>query len=464
MTFPALAYDPGSYRDRHARVFYQEGEVLRGLGPLALDAWRTVSAAPFFNELVAESKIVATEEIPNEDRAWAAVLRHARVPVISYPYEWAFSMLRAAAQLQIEIMRRALDDRIGLRDATPFNFQWIGHRPIFIDVVSFTPFVEGALWTGYRQFCELFLFPLFLQAYRGVEFHPWLRGNLDGIPADQMARLLSVRDRLRRGVLTHVDLQANLQKRYRAEGSRNVGQSVRMTGAESRAIIERNLAGLERLIEGLRWEPPGGGWEEYERRNTYTDEDRERKESFVRRWSAATRPTLTLDIGCNTGAFSRIAAESSDYVVAVDSDHNVIENLYRHLVETNSSKKILPLVWDAANPSPGLGWNGLERGELRTRVQPGLVLALAVIHHLVIGRNVPTGQAVEFFASFRSPLIIEFVDRHDPMAQRLLGQKDEEFEDYTAGSFEAALERHFDIVAREMLPSGSRTLFFARPR
>ncbi|MFN2442230.1 MAG: methyltransferase [Thermoanaerobaculia bacterium] len=463
MSGPEPAYDPASYRDRHARVFHRGSEVLRGLSPEAASSWHLTREAPFFRAMVGESKIIDTEELPGEG-SWVMLLRHARIPVISYPYEWSFGMLRQAADLQLEITQRALRDGIALRDATPYNVQWIGPRPTFIDVTSFEKFAEGSLWTGYRQFCELFLFPLLLQSYRNVDFHPWIRGNLDGIPASQMANLLSARDRLRPGVFTHVVLQAKLQNRFRSESSQGVNATVRRTAGASRDMILANVRRLRSLVDRLRWELPGGGWEEYERRNTYSDADREMKEAFVRNWSAQLHPRLAIDIGCNTGGFAQIAAESSDYVLAVDSDHAVIERLYQRLVSERVVGNILPLVWDVVNPSPGLGWNCAERRPLEKRVEPDLVLALAVIHHLVIGRNVPLADVITFFAAFRSPLVIEFVDRHDPMTRHLLEQKDEPFEDYSMNSFEDEISARFEIIERRPLPSGSRTLYFARPR
>lgn len=464
MSPPSDPYDPSSYRDRRARVFYRDGEVLRGLTPTAREIWEQVNDSTFFGELSREGKVIATELLPTAtESGWAAVLRHERVPIISYPYEWSFGMLQTAAILQLEIIQRALEDGFAVRDATPYNIQWFGGRPTFIDIASFEPFVAGSLWGGYRQFSELFLFPLFLQAYRRVDFHPWLRGSLDGISAAAMANLLRPRDRLRRGVLTHVDLQAKLQQRFAAAASQSVDQSVREVNSDSRTIILRNVEQLRRIVSGLSWTPETRGWLGYSDQNTYSADDKEAKERFVRRWTESIRPVTTLDIGCNTGTFSEVAAEAGGWVVAVDSDHGVIERLYRRVQSRSSSGKILPLVWDAVNPSPSLGWRGLERRPLPSRVSPDLVLALALIHHLIIGRNVPTDQVIGFLASFGAPVVVEFIDRPDPMVKHLLAQKDEEFADYSHENFRLQLGRHFEVVEVLPLPGGSRTLYFARP-
>ena len=144
------------------------------------------------------------------------LLHHQRIPFISYPYEWCFSMLKDAARLTLDLLCEALEEKLTLRDATPYNVQWQGTRPVFIDTPSFGEARSG-VWMGYSQFCQLFLFPLMLQAYRDVDFRPWLRGSLDGIPADQCKAMMSARDLLKPGVLMHVHLHASLQARPRPD-------------------------------------------------------------------------------------------------------------------------------------------------------------------------------------------------------------------------------------------------------
>jgi hypothetical protein len=132
---------------------------------------------------VEAGRIVRTEE------AGEALLEHERVPFVSYPYEWTFSMLRDAALLQLELQLQALEEGLTLKDASPYNVQWRGSRPVFVDVGSFERLREGEPWAGYRQFCTLYLYPLLLQAYKGIPFQPWLRGRLDGIePRERCSR------------------------------------------------------------------------------------------------------------------------------------------------------------------------------------------------------------------------------------------------------------------------------------
>ena len=203
---PPARFDPGSFRDPDTKIFHYNGAIFRCLTARALADWTRLAATDFHARFMAQDRIVPTQQVtdrtalPPLPSKWVAVLEHRRLPMVSYPYEWSFGMLKDAALLQLDVIRAALDEQMTLKDATSFNVQWNGARPTFIDIGSFTAYVPGEPWAGYRQFCETFLYPLLLQAYRDIPFHPWLRGRLDGITAEQCRSLLSGRARWRRGV------------------------------------------------------------------------------------------------------------------------------------------------------------------------------------------------------------------------------------------------------------------------
>ena len=459
-------FEPGSFRDPDTRVFHHDGAVFRALTERALADWRQLAGTRFYRELTEQGRLIATREanrradLPALAAPWAAVLEHERLPVVSYPYEWSFGMLRDAALLQLDVTLAALDEGMTLKDATPFNIQWIGPRPTFIDIGSFTAYAPGDPWAGYRQFCEMFLYPLLLQAYRNVPFHPWLRGRLDGMTAGECRSLLSARDCLRPGVLTHVYLQAGAQARYE-DADVNVQAELRAAGFGA-ALIRNNVARLRRTVEGLRWTPARSTWSDYQRTHTYDDADLERKTGFVRHVLQARRWPLVWDIGCNTGVYSRLAAGHAEYVLAIDADQVVVDRLYTALRD-EAHPNILPLVADVADPSPGLGWRGRERRPLDDRGAPDLILCLALVHHVVIGRNVPLADFIAWLAGFGAEVILEFVDCGDPMVERLLRNRRGQRVDYSREAAAALLARHFDTVAGETTGTGSRTLYHCRP-
>ena len=150
-------------------------------------------------------------------------------------------MLKDAALLQLELGRRALEADLTLKDASAYNVQWRGASPVFIDIGSFERLRPGEPWAGYRQFCMLFLYPLLLQAYKGLPYHAWLRGSLDGIAPSDARAVMSARDRLRRGVLTHVVLHARLQARHGDSGGREVKREMKSAGF-GKELLDANAA------------------------------------------------------------------------------------------------------------------------------------------------------------------------------------------------------------------------------
>ena len=460
-------FEPGSFRDPDTRVFHHEGAVYRCLTARALADWTRLSATRFHAESIAQGRLIATRQVddrshlPDLEPRWAAVLEHQRLPLVSYPYEWSFGMLKDAALLQLDLTLAAIDEAMTLKDATPFNVQWIGSRPTFIDIGSFTAYEPGDPWAGYRQFCETYLYPLLLQAYRNLPFHPWLRGRLDGMTAGECRSCLSARDFLRPGVLTHVYLQAKVQTRY--EGAdRNVKGELRAAGFGA-ALIKNNLTRLRRTVERLHWNPARSTWSNYQREHSYEDDDLARKSTIVRTVLAARRWSLVWDIGCNTGVYSRMAAEHAEFVLALDADHVVIDRLY-HALKAERHATILPLVADVADPSPGLGWRGRERRPLDDRGTPELILCLALMHHLVIGRNIPLADFISWLAGFGAEVILEVVDQGDPMVERLLRNRRDQAIEYSDAAARPLLARHFDVVTRDTMASGTRTLYHCRPK
>lgn len=460
----ANAFESGSFRDRTSRVFYHNGAVYRALTKHALQDWEALSSTQFFQRLSAAGKVIASKRTegvfpPTREEQWAAVLKHQLVPFISYPYEWSFSMLKDAALLQLELLLAALDEGMTLKDATPFNVQWLGTRPVFIDTPSFEHLTPGIPWEGYRQFCQLFLYPLLLQAYKDIPFQPWLRGALDGIDPEDCNRLMSLRDRFRPGVLTHVYLQAKAQTKYAAT-DRDIKKELLDAGFHA-TLIKANAQRLQKLVHKLSWKRTASAWSEYTEHHSYIDEDRRQKEAFVRHVVQSRSWSLVWDLGCNTGVFSRMAAENAHTVIAMDADQLVIERFYQSL-KAQGQATILPLVNNIADPSPNLGWRGLERKTLLERGKPDLTLCLALIHHIVITANVPLKEFIDWLAAVTQELVIEFVTRDDLMVRTLLRNKRDTYTDYQHEYFERRLGETFTIIRREPLSSGVRFLYHAR--
>jgi hypothetical protein len=392
------------------------------------------------------------------------VLRHELIPFVSYPYEWTPGMLRDAALLTLDLVLASLDEDLVLKDATPYNVQFRGSRPVFVDIGSWEKLNPGEPWAGYRQFCMQFLYPLMLQGYKGVPFQPWLRGSLDGITPAQARALMGFRDRFRKGVTTHVFIHARLDRSYSQRGRTggDVKKELKSAGF-GKELIRANVRKVRKAVDAASWDPPASVWTAYRADNTYDDADNAAKAAFIRDVAGSRSWDLAWDLGANDGHYSRLLSDHVKYVLALDLDPSTVELLYRDL-RAEGNEQILPLVMNLTDPSPGLGWRGLERKPFTERGKPDLILALALLHHVSITGNVPVRQFVDWLASLGANVVIEFMTREDPMVKRLLSAKRVEHEDYDRGFFEQCVREAFEIERSEQLPSGTRILYSLRPR
>jgi len=466
---PATEFAAGSYRDRTARVFDLGGNRIgRALNDSAADEWRHFSKSACFEAMIERGNVVDSRELsPAEFSAldlpsWAvAALEHRRVPFVSYPYEWSFGMLRDAALLQLRLLAECLDAGFIIKDASAYNTLFAGAQPVFIDVASFVRHIDGQPWAGYRQFCEMFLIPLLLQAHRGLPLQTVLKSDLEGWSPAVARKLFSYRDLFRAGVFKDVWIHGLCQQ----IASRGPAPAASSTSSLkfNTPSIRRNVTRLTRIVEHLTWSPPSTTWTTYNEAQSHVRKNYDFKSQFVDNVCRERRRALVWDLGCNTGTYSRIASQYSDHVVAMDQDAGCVELLYRDL-KANGPANILPLTINLANSSPAHGWRGRERLRLEERGRPDLVLCLGLIHHLVIGCNIPLPEFVDWLASLSGDVVIEFPSKADPMVRQLLATRVDQYDDYSLESLKASLSEHFSIVRCEEVPATERMLIHAVQR
>ncbi len=460
---PAIARDPGSYRDPGGFVYRRDGVLYRQIGPASIDDWEAFLASGLADRLISSGRLIGYRPAALDDAATPearAVIAPDPIEFISYPYEWTFGELKDAALLTLDIELEALAAGWTLKDASAYNIQFRGGRPVLIDSLSFEPLEDGAPWVAYRQFCEHFLAPLAVMAHRDIRLSSLLRADPDGIPLDLAKGLVPWRTRLNFGLLSHLHLHANAQVRHAADDDDG--------HAAKRARISRSrlialIGNLRSTVAGLTWRPGGTEWSDYAENTSYNDRATQAKEALVRDFVERTPGTRVWDLGANTGRYSRIAAAAGRQVLAFDIDPAAAERNYRQLVAEGRTD-ILPLILDVANPSPGIGWANLERRSLLERADPDLILALALVHHLAISRNVPLPMLLELFATMAPWAVVEFVPKEDVMVRRLLATRRDVFPDYTIEGFRAAAAERWAIEAETAIEDSPRTLFLLRRR
>lgn len=457
--------DPGSFRDPRGRIFHKDDRVFRTVTETAVADFEFVRDSGLLERLTGAGRMISTKIVSGEvlgewGKGARYVVEHPKLPFISYPYEWSFPALKAAALLHLDIQLEALDFGVTLSDASAYNVQFQGPRPLFIDLLSFKKYQDGEMWGGHRQFCEQFLNPLLLRAKLGVAHNSWYRGAQEGIPVSDLRRLLPWTSKLSFNVLLHVVAQSSFQN---SSIARNSNKAVLAASKFPMPSYRRMLRKLRGWIATL--EPADSGktvWQDYAGSHSYNSEEMTTKIDFIAKFTRSVKPDLIWDLGCNTGDYSKVALQNgAKYSIGFDFDHGALELAFSRA--STEELNFLPLLLDATNPSPNQGWDQCERKGLQERANADAVIALAFIHHIAIGRNVPLADVVGWLTGLAPQGVIEFVPKGDPMVQELLALREDIFPDYTEENFMDALSRNAKIIeTRAVTETGRKLIWFSR--
>lgn len=456
-----------SFRDPAGFMFEQDGELYRQINASHQEDYDRLMASGLYESLTAAGLLVPHEEVNDIPLHGDGVkiIRPERVAYVSYPHEWCFSQLKDAALCTIRAQQMALRHGMCLKDASAYNVQFHHGRAVLIDTLSFEPYREGEPWRAYRQYCQHFLAPLALMAYRDARLGQLFRIHLDGPPLDLCSKLLPGRTWLRYSLLSHIHLHARTQARY-ADAAALEGSKAPRPRRIGRLGFQALMASLEQAVARLRWNPPRTEWGDYYTATNYDDRAIRHKETLVEQFVGMlpAAPPLIQDLGANDGHFSRIAAGSGALVLSHDVDPVAVEKNYRH-VRGEGIGNVLPLLLDLTNPGAAFGWHLKERMSLLQRTSnDAAVMALALVHHLAISNNVPLANIAAFMADMGKWLIIEFVPKEDSQVRRLLATREDIFPDYHTEGFEKAFAGHFTIRAREPVEGSHRTLYLMERR
>ena len=453
----------GSFRDPNGFLYRAGGGLYRQVNSQYCHEYNHLVDSGLLADLFEDGLLVRHEEIDLTSAATSdayRVLKPVELPFVSYPYEWSFGQLKAAALLTLTLLRRALDHGMILKDASAYNVQFLGAHALFIDTLSFERYKEGTPWVAYRQFCQHFLAPLALMSHVDVRLAQLFQTNIDGLPLDLTNRLLPFGAKLQPSIAMHISLHARTQRRYSNARSNLLFAEHRVSRMGLQGIIQS----LESAIRKLKWRLPKTEWGDYSAEASYTSNAVASKRRLLADFLAAVgHQKLAIDFGSNKGEFSAIATRYADYVVAMDIDPVAVETHFRSL-SSKGRDDILPLQIDLTVPSPGIGWSNKERASLGDRAKDAIVIALALVHHLAITNNVPLARIADFLSHFAKDLVVEFVPKSDPQVKRLLATRKDIFPHYTQEYFEREFSIPFTIRRIEPIDGSERTLYLMERR
>jgi SAM-dependent methyltransferase len=377
-------------------------------------------------------------------------------------------MLYQAAVLTLDLALALLPEGLGLKDATPYNVLFRGPHPVFVDVLSLErrdP--TDAAWLPYAQFIRTFLLPLLSHKHFGLPLDQLFLTRRDGIEPEEVFRWVGPVRKWLPPFLSLVSLPTWLGRRHNVDDAGIYRRRLGGDPEKARFILRSLLNGLRRTLTKLQ--PVAGkrsAWSDYlSRNNNYSAPHFLAKKNFVEHVLEEFRPGRVLDVGCNTGLFSTMAARAGAQVVAIDSDPVVAGQTWRHAFEQHL--EILPLVVNLTRPTPGVGWRNTECASFLDRARGGFdaVLMLAVIHHLLVTERVPLAEIVNLAAELTTDLlIVEFIEPRDSMFARLTRGRAELHQGLNTAVFEDCVRSRFEIARVEHKEGTFRWLYALRKR
>ena len=445
---------PASYRDPSGFIFEKDGIMYRQVNQSYKTDFDLLETSGCLKHFTENGLLLNVEKIDKNltgSADWYTTLLPDQLPFISYPYEWSFDMLKDAAILSLQLAKESIPFGLILKDATPSNIQWYQGKMIFIDTLSFETYNASKPWIAYRQFCECFLGPLLLMHYSKQHLPNLMIAYPEGIPLPVSRSLLPFRSRFSFFTYLHIHLHARLTEPGKAP------QQQRASFSKTKML--NLLNSLEAVIKKLNVPGNKTTWSEYYQEANLRGDYLKEKENIIQNWLAE-MPGMksAIDLGANDGYFSQLLSSKNLYTIAAEADANCINRLYVQ----NKQKKISsiqPLILDLTNPSPAIGVNNKERASFLSRTKADLAVALALIHHLCIGKNMSFEQSALLFSSVAPKLIIEFVPKNDEKTKMLLINKKDIYANYTIDEFEKTFSRFFRIEKKQIIPGTERVLY-----
>ncbi len=480
----------GSSEDSHSfqgASFRDPGGALRFVGGIPLRFVRASHAAdlrsfldsPTVRTWSSRGAIVDSTELSEPDfeayrqnqefvealgaETWGGIWRHDRVFFPSSAEEWSPGMLHRAGVLTLDLALDLLKDGRGLKDATPANVLFRGSQPVFVDLLSIEQRdPHDPLWLPYAQFFRTFVLPLLVTNATGLPLRTVFSIGREGVEPEVARDLVPMGKRLHGPGLWHVTV-ATLLSRSGSVAADGAPPKRSVPADQAQYVLRRMFKGLRKSLDAVGPSAnPKSSWTGYVQ-DHHSPAYFDAKRQFVASAVSEMKPKTVLDIGCNTGELSIMAAANGARVVAIDNDYRVIERLFQRA--SRESLDVLPLVVDIASPTPSRGWMNRELPSFLDRAEGAFdqVLAMAVIHHLLATNGIRLPDIVDLLARLtRDTVALEFVPPGDPLFRRLARGRDSLYADLTRETFENACRRRFDILRSVPLPSGERVAYVLR--
>lgn len=448
-----------TFRDPAGSLTLEADRVVRTVYPDSRAAVLEFLDSAFCQRLQERGDLVAASVVEHGGPPGTLTLLHPRIAISTYPWEWTLSQWLAAAALTLRLCEEALEFGWILKDATPLNILFVGSHPVLVDILSFERLLPGgSIWLAYGQYVRTFLLPLVMRRLMGWPLVLTMHAR-DGYEPARLYGELGWTQRLSRAALWPITLPALLERRDPEAGATGLATKKQDPGLAMH-VLRGSLATLGRQTRRAAGGQASSDWSRYTATLThYSEAERAAKRAWVATRLTELAPARVLDVGANTGEFSRLAAEGGAEVVALERDEAAADRIAGMAAELGLP--VLAVHADLARPTPAMGWGNAEQSSLlsRLRGQFDLVMLLAVVHHLLVMEQIPLPAIMGLCHRLtRRWLVLEWVPPADPMYRSLMRGRDALYGSLGEDDLGRACEGLFTTIRREALANG-RVLF-----
>jgi hypothetical protein len=374
------------------------------------------------------------------------LLTQLRPTVLTYSYEWSLNMLKDAALCMLATVKKCLSFNLIINSNDVDSILYLNGKMQFSNLLAITEQTPNNQWPGYQDFLKGFLFPLLLSSITGIEVHVWLQSYNKGVPYVDINKLLKNNKEFKsmKNMLNLPDAE-NYKAEISLSTQHNIDQVIDML-TDIITSLEPNYSKQE-----LHWNA-------YQKNNDYLTNDVKLKEKFLLEGVKRLQPKKIIDLGSNTGHYSRFLCNEVSHVVAVDSVSSCIDDLYCSLRTSNYLNKITPVVCNILSPSPSKGFNLLEYEDFFLRLNTDFFVVLAVMHHLTIPANISFEQFVVLLKKLGSGGVVEWISPDEDMSKEELSKPKNRHKIYDWDQFLSLVTVHFELIDSLTLHGGSRIL------
>lgn len=419
--------------------------ILRCVNDLYVNKYKEIFIKCKENQLL--GKYIVNTQIVDGNKLnlpYKLVLEHEYIDPVSYCFEWSPRTFHDYTIFMANMLKALAEAGLGLCDGHALNATIYNASFVFIDFGALKSGITGGVTLV--EYINTHLIPLIMFA-KGQTEKAYLFLKNAGIQ------------------YTLADIRGYLSIEEAEQIEELYSDALRVKNQKAVIYIADKFT---KFINSLSEESFNTKWEGYQNDEWDWSDDRSRwsdKMCNVMKMIENVKPDSIVDLAGNMGWYGTYFHSKLKHALVVDMDTHCVDYVWDK-IRKEGINNVIPVRMSICAPTLDyyrdeaisktaiIPW----RRNAIYRFKSDLVLALAIIHHLVFSQQLSFDEVIDQFLMFSNKyMIIEFVEQTDKYIQNF---KKKGFEWYTKDSFEECLKKRCRILDTESsTPGETRTLY-----